>query len=106
MSSPRPARERVPTPIRITTVGSSPQAELSRRQRRYVIAMSIRSLCFVGAVITGVAGLVWVWPFLIAAAVVLPYVAVVMANANDSRATELPLTGGGDPQRQLGHGGS
>ena len=66
--------------------------------------MSIRTLCFIGAAITGAAGLHWVWPFLILASLVLPSVAVVMANANDSRTTSLPLTGGGDAQRQLGPG--
>ena len=95
---------RHPDAIRITTAGSDPQADLARRQRKYVIAMSIRTLCFVGAAITGAMGLHWVWPFLIAGAVILPYVAVVMANANDSRTTELPLTGGGEAQRILGPG--
>lgn len=91
-------------PIRITTAGSDPQADLARRQRKYVIAMTVRTLCFVGAAITGAMGLTWVWPFLIAGAVILPYVAVVMANANDSRSTDLPLTGGGEAQRLLGTG--
>lgn len=92
-------------PIRITTAGSNPQADLARRQRRYVISMGIRVLCFVGAVIAGMAGVNWLWPILIAAALILPYVAVVMANANDSRADNLPLTDGGDGTHQLGpHG--
>ncbi|MCR1782900.1 DUF3099 domain-containing protein [Nocardioides carbamazepini] len=88
--------------IRITTAGSSPQDDLARRQKKYVIAMTIRTLCFIGAAITGAAGIHWLWPILIAGAIILPYVAVVMANAEDSRATSLPLTGGGDAQRQLG----
>ncbi|MBM7520531.1 DUF3099 domain-containing protein [Nocardioides nitrophenolicus] len=88
--------------IRITTAGSSPQDDLARRQKKYVIAMTIRTLCFVGAAISGAAGIHWLWPILIAGAIVLPYVAVVMANAGDSRSSELPLTGGGDAQRQLG----
>ena len=90
--------------IRITTAGSSPRDDLARRQKRYVIAMSIRTLCFVGAAASGAAGLHWLWPVLIVGAIVLPYVAVVMANAEDSRATALPLTGGGDAQRRLGAG--
>ncbi len=105
MSTQRPARPRGQEAIRITTAGSSPQADLARRQRKYVIAMTIRTLCFVGAAISGAAGLHWLWPFLIAGAVILPYVAVVMANANDSRSNEVPLVGGGDAQRQLGEGG-
>ncbi|HWJ83473.1 MAG TPA: DUF3099 domain-containing protein [Nocardioides sp.] len=92
-------------PIRITTAGSSPQADLARRQRRYLIAMGTRVVCFIGAVISGVAGIGWLWPILVAGALILPYIAVVMANATDSRNVGLPLTGGGDPQRQLGPGG-
>lgn len=89
-------------PIRITTAGSNPQADLARRQKRYIISMAVRALCFVGAVIAGMAGVDWLWPILIAGALILPYVAVVMANANDSRASSLPLIDAGDAQRQLG----
>lgn len=89
-------------PIRITTAGSSPEADLARRQKRYIISMSIRTACFVGAVVAGMAGVNWLWPILILAALVLPYVAVVNANAADSRADALPLTDGGRSDRQLG----
>jgi len=104
MSSSRPVHPRGhhDEAIRITTAGSSPQADLARRQKRYVIAMTIRTLCFVGAAVSGAAGLHWLWPVLIVGAIVLPYIAVVAANAEDSRSTALPLTGGGDAQRQLG----
>ncbi|GAB4003600.1 DUF3099 domain-containing protein [Nocardioides ultimimeridianus] len=88
--------------IRITTAGSGPEADLARRQRRYLIAMSFRALCFVGAVIAGVNGITWLWPALIGAALVLPYVAVVMANANDSRDASIGLVGGMSPFRELG----
>lgn len=91
--------------IRITTAGSDPQADISRRQRKYVIAMTIRTLCFVGAAISGAAGIHWLWPILIAASLFLPYVAVVMANANDSRSSAVPLLDGADAQRQLTPGG-
>lgn len=104
MSSSRPLHHRGhhDDAIRITTAGTGPQADIARRQRRYVIAMSIRTLCFIGAAISGAAGVHWLWPLLIAGAIILPYVAVVAANAENSRSTELPLTGGGDAQRQLG----
>jgi hypothetical protein len=92
MATPRRAEH--PGAIRITTAGSSPQADIARRQKRYVISMAIRSLCFVGAVIAGVAGINWLWPILIAGAVILPYVAVVMANARTTRTDALPLTDG------------
>ena len=89
-------------PIRITTAGSNAQADLARRQRRYIISMSIRTVCFIGAAIAGMAGLNWLWPFLILAALVLPYVAVVGANANNSRTDELPLMDNSRSDRQLG----
>lgn len=102
MSLHRPARVREDAAIRITTAGADPQADLRHRQRRYVIAMTVRTLCFVGAAIAGAAGITWLWPILIVGALVLPYVAVVMANTNDSRSVALPLTGGGEAQRILG----
>ena len=43
--------------------------------------MSLRTLCFVGAIFASFAGIDWLWPFLIGGAIVLPYIAVVMANA-------------------------
>ena len=92
--------------IRITTAGSSPAVDLARRQRRYIISMSIRALCFVGAVVAGMAGLNWLWPILIVAALVLPYVAVVMANAGDSRDRSLPLPDAQPAHRRLGSRGA
>lgn len=91
--------------IRITTAGHSAEADLARRQRRYIVSMGIRALCFVGAVIAGVNGVNWLWPILIVAALLLPYVAVVMANAADTRSDELPLTDGGPGHRELGSHG-
>ncbi|QYJ05003.1 DUF3099 domain-containing protein [Nocardioides panacisoli] len=89
-------------PIRITTAGSGRDADLAQRQRRYVIAMGTRALCFVGAVVAGLAGIDWLWPILIAGAIFLPYVAVVMANATNTRTDEMPLPDGGARHRQLG----
>ena len=91
--------------VRITTAATSPQADISARQRRYVISMAIRTVCFIAAIVVGPGWLRWV---LVAAAVLLPYVAVVMANATSSKSDgfDLPdgrfdareLTGGQDPQ--------
>ncbi|CAN5247161.1 MAG: DUF3099 domain-containing protein [Nocardioides sp.] len=80
-----------PDSVRITSAAVSPREELARRQRNYLISMSLRTVCFVGAVIAGMAGINWLWPFLIGAALILPYVAVVAANAVHTR-TEAPLT--------------
>ncbi len=70
---------REPEPIRITTAARTSRSDdISGRQRRYVISMSIRTLCFVLAVVFR--GHWYMWAF-ITASFVLPYVAVVMANA-------------------------
>jgi len=69
-------------PVRITTAASSRADDISHRQRRYVISMTIRTICFVAAVAVGEGWLRWV---LFAGAIFLPYVAVVMANATDQR---------------------
>lgn len=75
-------------PIRITTAGTSPAEDLRGRQRRYLISMSIRTLCFIGGVAVGPGWLRWV---LIAGAVFLPYFAVVMANTKGPRSEDLDL---------------
>lgn len=56
------------------------------RTRRYLFSMGIRTACVIAAIF--VPG----WPrwVLIAGAVILPYVAVVAANAGRSRATTPP----------------
>jgi Protein of unknown function (DUF3099) len=76
--------------VRITTAATSPQADISARQRRYVISMTIRTLCFLGAIVVGPGWLRWV---LVAAAVLLPYAAVVMANATTSKTDAFELRG-------------
>ena len=69
---------REPDPIRITTATRSRSDDISGRQRRYVISMTIRTICFLLAVVS--MGHWFMWAFLIAS-FVRPYVAVVMANA-------------------------
>lgn len=66
--------------VRITTAPPSRAQDMAVRQRRYVISMSIRMICFVAAVAVGPGWLRWV---LMVGAVFLPYVAVVFANAED-----------------------
>jgi hypothetical protein len=84
----RDVRRRGDDAVRITTAATSPQADISARQRRYVISMTIRTLCFVGAIVVGPGWLRWV---LVAAAVLLPYAAVVMANAATSKTDAFEL---------------
>ena len=75
--------------VRITSATRSHSEDLRGRQRRYIISMSIRTVCFVLAIVFRESPVTW---FFIAGAVILPYVAVVVANAGAS-----PDTGGMDP---------
>lgn len=76
MGRGRVARRRQPEAVRITNAPVSRQDELAHRQRRYVISMTIRTFCFIGAV----AAHGWLRWVLVVAAFLLPYIAVVMAN--------------------------
>lgn len=71
--------------VNITSAQPGRSVDLHHRQMRYLISMGIRTVCFVAAVIaTGPTR--WV---LVAGAIVLPYVAVVLANTASNRtATE------------------
>ncbi|HXH78619.1 DUF3099 domain-containing protein [Nocardioides sp.] len=64
--------------VRITTARTSSAVDIAGRQRRYLISMALRTACVVGAVSVGPGLLRWV---LVAGAVLLPYVAVVLANS-------------------------
>ncbi len=66
---------------RITDAGVPLSADQSGRTRRYLWAMGVRTACFIGAV---VAPSPWRW-VLAGGAVVLPYLAVIMANAGVAR---------------------
>lgn len=104
-------RSRPPEAVRITTAASNRNADIAARQRRYLLSMSLRSLCFVGAIVAALAGVDWLWPILIAGALVLPYIAVVMANAVTTRTDAFDLADtayrrelSGSNARPLDHG--
>jgi hypothetical protein len=87
--------------VRITTAGTSRADDIARRQRRYVISMSIRTVCFISAVLVGPGWLRWV---LVVGALVLPYVAVVMANAVTTKADDFALRADPDQHPALTEG--
>ena len=91
---------RQPEPVRITSAPVSAQVDRRSRERRYLASMALRVACFVGAVAVGPGWLRWV---LVAGAVLLPWFAVVMANAASSRSegTELRHL---DHRHELGPG--
>ena len=70
-----------PEPIRITSATQGHSADMAARQRRYIISMAVRTACFILAVVFRGSFLMWVFAV---ASFVLPYVAVVMANAQAS----------------------
>jgi hypothetical protein len=84
--------------VRITTAASSRNDDIATRQRRYVVSMAIRTVCFVAAVVVGPGWLRWV---LVAGAVLLPYVAVVMANAVTTKSDGFALMDGPGGQHEL-----
>ncbi|MGI8522268.1 MAG: DUF3099 domain-containing protein [Nocardioides sp.] len=84
-------------PVRITTAAPSRGDDIAARQRRYLIAMGIRTLCFLGAIIAHG----WLRWSLVGAALVLPYVAVVMANAASSKSEDFALREGPNGRREL-----
>jgi hypothetical protein len=99
-------RNRQPEAVRITSAAASRNVDIASRQKRYLFSMGLRTVCFVGAIIASLLGIHWLWPILIAGALVLPYVAVVMANAASTKDDGFALVdqGGSRPQLGPGHG--
>lgn len=81
----------------ITSAPESHSSELGAREKRYAISMGIRTLCFIGAVVVS-GPLRWV---LIAGAVILPYTAVILANAGVRRKSDGPSPFGPEPKGQI-----
>jgi hypothetical protein len=70
-----------PEVFSISRVETALSEDQTGRQRRYLISMGLRTACFVGGILADGA-LRWT---LIVGAVVLPYFAVVIANAGRER---------------------
>ena len=87
---PRPSRRSRSTApadddvVRITSTASAQSDDMAMRTRRYLIQMTIRVVCFVGAVAID-HPVRWL---LLVGAVVLPYVAVVLANNGTNRSSD------------------
>jgi hypothetical protein len=81
---------RAPDPVLVTTATKSPRQELRERERRYLVTMGLRVLCFILAIVLFGVGLRWVAAFAVAGSLVLPWVAVVAANAGPRRPVERP----------------
>ena len=99
-------RSRKPDVVSITGARSGRSEDIDGRTRRYLISMGIRTACFIGAVLVS-GPLRWA---LVIGALVLPYIAVVVANAGREsepgdgpeaiRPEDLPVLGpGAQPPR-------
>lgn len=69
----------------ITTVSESPDDERRSRMLKYTVAMTIRVVCIVTAIL--VEG--WLMWLAFAGAIFLPYFAVVLANAQGPKSGEI-----------------
>lgn len=82
---------RNPEPAQSITSAPEPLgADQARRARRYLIQMGVRVACFLLAVLTWSHVPLWVSLVLIVGAVVLPYIAVLFANAGRERRDDAP----------------
>lgn len=82
MSKRRTDRDAVHT---ITSTRGSLAEDIDRRAGRYLAQMTVRTVCFIGAVTTWGRVPTWLSVALLVGAVVLPYIAVVLANAGRER---------------------
>lgn len=80
----------------VTTAAPSPQADRHQREKRYLIMMGIRVVAFIVALLVARG---WVRVVAIALALVLPWIAVVIANAGP-RSTAAPSTLPVNPHRR------
>jgi len=75
-----------PDPVHSITAAVSPHSDdLDARIRRYLISMAIRVLCVLAAIVVHARWHHWSWWIPAIGAVILPYIAVVMANAVGQR---------------------
>jgi hypothetical protein len=73
-------RVRRPSTHLVTEAQRSKSADISYRERRYLIMMAIRVVCFVVAVIVFANGGGWLTAIPAVGAIAIPYFAVVFAN--------------------------
>jgi len=67
---------------RVTSARGSHSDDVGRRMRTYAVSMGVRTLCVLGAVLSFPHWYAWLF---VPGAVLLPYVAVVLANVGGER---------------------
>jgi Flp pilus assembly protein TadB len=102
----RPSRHPAERPILITEAPVNADEEFEHRRKRYLLMMTLRAVCIIGAASTfSISG--WIAAAFVAAALVLPWTAVLIANDRPPK-QELRFRrfvgGGNRTQRQLTSG--
>jgi hypothetical protein len=95
---------RADEPVLVTTAAQSPRDEQRGRQRRYLITMGVRVICFVLAIVLVGLGLRWEAGIAVAASLILPWVAVIAANAGPRLKVENPSLYAGKRPTEIGPG--
>ncbi|MCR6491187.1 DUF3099 domain-containing protein [Cellulomonas sp. P24] len=85
MSRTRPGTSGPDEVHRITHAPSPLAEDQSRRERRYLVQMGIRVVAFLLVVVLWSHVPAWISWLLVATAVVMPYIAVLLANAGRER---------------------
>jgi hypothetical protein len=102
----RPSKNHSDRPILITEAPVNVDDEFEHRRRRYLLMMTLRAVCIIGAASTfSISG--WIAAGFVAAALVLPWSAVLIANDRPPK-QELRfrrfVAGGDRAQRRLPSG--
>src|SRR3954462_5708508 len=79
-----------PPPVLVTTAGKSAREERRERERRYLLTMGLRVVCFIAAIVLSAVGLRFAGAIAAAESLIRPWVAVVVANAAPRRAPGEP----------------
>jgi xanthine/uracil permease len=74
-----------PDPVLVTTASRSPGEERRDRERRYLLLMGVRVVAFIVAIVFARG---WIRYGAIVLSLVIPWIAVVLANAIPSSSTE------------------
>jgi hypothetical protein len=85
----------------VTTAAKSPVQERRERERRYLLTMGLRVLCFIAAIVLFAVGPRWAGFIAAAGSLVLPWVAVVAANAAPKRTAASPALYRPQPRSEL-----
>ena len=85
----------------VTTASKSPRQEQRDRERRYLVTMAVRVACFILAIVFFEVGPRWLAAIAVAGSLILPWVAVVAANAGPRRAFEQPALYRRRPRNEL-----